>query len=477
MLRAKSALLRAELDGRGRARIGGAAQGPTWPQWLAGGIVTTGLAALLAWTPMRLLHAVHAAFYLIFSASVLWRCAALATPQRRRRAGPIADAEPPRYTVIAPMFDEAEVASQLLANLARLDYPADRLQVLVVLEAADAATRAAVLAAAPAANVEVVVAPPAAVQTKPRACNLALARATGEFVVIYDAEDGPRPGQLREAAARFASAPPSLACLQAPLRISTSGLNLFQRQFALEYAALFEVMLPAYARWGLPFPLGGTSNHFRRCALEAVGGWDAYNVTEDADLGLRLARFGYRSGVLRLPTWETPPDFDAWLPQRARWVKGYMQTWGVHMRAPWRGGLRSAAALQATLGMSILSAVWHGPLALGVIATVIVAVSHLPGPMPLPEIAPEDAGLCLLGWLAAVTCMAVGARRAGTSLRLTDALFAPVYWPMQSLAAGFAVRQLVLRPFHWDKTRHRQGASNAAAAGPAVSGPAVTGRR
>ena len=175
--------------------------------------------------------------------------------------------------------------------------------------------------------------------------------------------------------------------------------------------------------------------------------------------------------MLRLPTWETPPDFDAWLPQRARWVKGYMQTWGVHMRAPWRGGLCSAVALQATLGMSILSAVWHGPLVLGVIAALLVAVAHLPGPLAAPGIAPEDAALCLLGWLAAVACMAVGARRAGARLRLSDAVFAPLYWPMQSLAAGFAIQQLVLRPFHWDKTRHRSGASNADAAGPPVRAP------
>ena len=168
-----------------------------------------------------------------------------------------------------------------------------------------------------------------------------------------------------------------------------------QRQFALEYAALFEVMLPAYARWGLPFPLGGTSNHFRRAALEAVGGWDDYNVTEDADVGLRLAAQGWRLGVLSRPTFETAPDFEAWLPQRARWVKGYMQTWGVHMRTPLAGGWRRFAALQLMLGYAILSAVMHGPLALGVAASVIVAGAYLPGRAHLPDIGPADLALCL----------------------------------------------------------------------------------
>ena len=440
-----------------------AALGPTWVQWLTGATVALALAAALRWMPLRLLHGLHQTFYVVFGGGVAWRLAAVLTPVRRPPRVEAQAEDLPRYTVIAPMFDEADVAPALLANLGRLDYPADRLQVLVVLEAADASTRQAIVAARPAANVEVVIAPPAELRTKPRACNLALARATGELVVIYDAEDAPHPGQLREAAARFAQGSPRLACLQAPLRVSTDGLDAFQRQFALEYAALFEVMLPAYARWGLPFPLGGTSNHFRRAALEAVGGWDPYNVTEDADVGLRLARAGHRLGVLQLPTWETPPDFDAWLPQRARWVKGYMQTWGVHMRRPWRGGPRSLAALQLTLGYSILSAVWHGPLVLGVLAAVLVAVAHLPGHMPMPELSPADLALCAVGWLSALACMALGARRAGARLRLVDAVLAPAYWPLQSLAAGFALYQLVARPFQWDKTRHRTAATNAPA--------------
>ena len=260
------------------------------------------MAAALAWAPRLALSGLHRGLLVVFGLGVLWRLAALVARPRAALAPELPDAALPRYTVIAPMYQEGAVAAQLVANLARLDYPADRLQVLIALEADDLATRAAVLAARPPPFVQVVLAPPGGPRTKPRACNAALRQATGELVVVYDAEDAPDPGQLREAAARFAAAPAGLACLQAPLRIVLGRRRgLVQRQFALEYAALFEVMLPAYARWGLPFPLGGTSNHFRRCALEAVGGWDPYNVTEDADVGLRLAAGGYRLGVLARP--------------------------------------------------------------------------------------------------------------------------------------------------------------------------------
>ena len=459
---------RGRAQGEDGARAG-AACGPTAVQWLTGAAAMAAIAAALAWAPRLALSGLHRGLLVVFGLGVLWRLAALAARPRATPAPDLPDAELPRYTVIAPLYQEGAVAAQLIANLSRLDYPADRLQVLVALEADDHATRAAVQAAGPPPFVQVVLAPAAGPRTKPRACNAALRRATGELVVIYDAEDAPHPCQLREAAARFAAGPARLACLQAPLRIVLGRRRgLVQRQFALEYAALFEVMLPAYARWGLPFPLGGTSNHFRRAALEAVGGWDDYNVTEDADVGLRLAAQGWRLGVLSRPTFETAPDFEAWLPQRARWVKGYMQTWGVHMRTPFAGGWRRFAALQLMLGYAILSAVMHGPLALGVAASVIVAGAYLPGRAHLPDIGPADLALCLAGWWTALAAMAVGARRAGGRLHTIDALFALAYWPMQSLAAAFAVQQLIRRPFHWDKTSHPAAASNAGAT-PAVA--------
>ncbi len=233
----------------------------------------------------------------------------------------------PRYTILAALHDEAEVVGQLIERLSRINYPPARLQGLLVLESHDHDTIAAVSAAPRPQWLGVLVIPPGAPQTKPRALNHALALATGELLTVYDAEDAPDPFQLQEAAARFAADRSGrLACLQAPLRIrppagAGASSSFLGRQFAAEYASLFETTLPGLARLGLPFPLGGTSNHFRADVLRAVGGWDAWNVTEDADLGFRLWEHGYRLGVIRRPTWETPPgELTHWLPQRTSCV-------------------------------------------------------------------------------------------------------------------------------------------------------------
>jgi len=406
-------------------------------------------AVALALWPAVAGQALHHLFFLLFSVAALSRLAAALTPRARGIAPSLPDAALPAYTVIAPLYREAEIVPQLLEALDAIDYPRRRLQVLIVVEADDEATRQALTAVRLPRHVEVLVAPPGHPRTKPRACNIALERATGDLVTIYDAEDRPHPGQLREAAARFAAGPPRLACLQAPLRIERDH-RFLPRQFAIEYAIQFETILPLLARLGLPFPLGGTSNHFRMSALRAVGGWDAWNVTEDADLGFRLAAEGYDLGVLELPTYETAPDRLAdWLPQRARWVKGYMQTFGVQTRTPphWRTGVMLAFAL--TLGVAILAALAHGPLLAWSLMSVAAQLATGQAWLTL-----ADATLLIAGWLCAMAAAVVGLRRARAELRLRDLLLTPLYWPLLSLAAAHALWQLVRCPHHWDKTRH-----------------------
>lgn len=392
-----------------------------------------------------------------FLACALWRLALILASGHRH--APDLRTEPlPRYTVVAALHDEAEVMPQLVANLAALDYPADRLEGFLALEAHDHETIEAAYAADRPDWLSILVVPPGEPRTKPRALNNALARATGRLITVYDAEDDPDPMQLREAAGRFArDEAGTIACLQAPLRIrrrthSREASPFLDRQFAVEYAALFEVVLPGMTRLGLPFPLGGTSNHFRVDILKQVGGWDAWNVTEDADLGFRLWRSGYRLGVLTRPTWETPPGaLHAWLPQRNRWMKGYMQTWGVHTRQPLSLGPRGLLALVMTLGVSLASAAVHAPSVAWVAASVLVAaVAGLTPSTPVPAL-----GVLMLGasmaWLSAF----VGAKRAGIPYGLWDMIQAPAYWSLLSLAFAHATWRLVTEPFAWDKTRHR----------------------
>ncbi len=402
-----------------------------------------------------------------FLALSLWRIVLVVLSATPPDAAVQGGRDLPPYSILVALYDEAEVMEQLVARLARIDYPADRLQGLLVLEAHDAATLAAAERAARPDWLKVFVAPPGGPGTKPRALNCALRHVTGAFVTVYDAEDEPHPLQLREAVARFAADRSGrLACLQAPLRIRPGGAEpggsrFLGRQFAAEYASLFETALPGLARLGLPFPLGGTSNHFRTEALRRAGGWDAFNVTEDADLGFRLWAGGWRLGVLGRPTWETPPErLVDWLPQRTRWLKGYMQTFGVHSRRPWRLGARGAFALLATVGVGIVSAAIHGPSLAWMMAAVLVsAAAGLAPGTPLLSV-----GVLLLGAASAWLSCAGGARRAGVPYRLNDMLAAPVYWGLQSLAAAHAGWRLVREPFAWDKTPHRRDPPAAAKA-------------
>ncbi len=394
---------------------------------------------------------------LAFLASAAWRVL-LAIVSQGRPAPAAVPPVWPRYTVLVALHDEAEVLAQLIERLGEIDYPAERLEGFLLLEAHDVDTVVAAMTHPRPDWLQVVIVPPGTPGTKPRALNHGLAHASGDLLTVYDAEDDPDPLQLREAAARFAAASATpLACLQAPLRIrrldrSSPRSRFLDRQFAVEYAALFEVTLPGMARLGLPFPLGGTSNHFRVDALRAVGGWDAHNVTEDADLGFRLWRHGWTQGVLTRPTYEPPPgDLYDWLPQRARWMKGFMQTWGVHTRDIRGLGGKGFLSLVMTLGAAIAAAAVHAVSLAWVLATVLIAlVAGLPPATPVFAIS-----VLITGTSAAWLNAAIGARRAQIPYHAADMVLAPAYWSLLTLAFAHALWRLIREPHAWDKTAHR----------------------
>lgn len=421
-------------------------------QAVAIGLATVLAAIGVALDPGGALTLIHHLFFAIFLLGGLTRLAAACTPLDDPCPPPLGDDDLPTYTIIAPLYREAEVLAELVQNLCALDYPRERLQALIVLEADDEATQAAAAALQLPAFVSVLVVPPGTPKTKPRACNHALDHAKGELVVIYDAEDMPDPGQLREAAARFAASDPRLACLQAPLRIEDPGFSLFlPQQFRQEYAAHFEVLLPALARWGLVFPLGGTSNHFKASALREIGAWDAFNVTEDADVGFRLAAAGYRLGVIQRPTWETAPTrWRQWRPQRARWIKGHMQTIFVQLRGPIPRQPRNAASLALTLAQSVASSHLYGPVM--AVALICTALDFLPdGQAAIP---PLDLSLFVLGWGSAAIAAARGVVRMGGQPKWLHLLGMAGYWLLQSRAAATAFYQFLTEPHRWDKTQH-----------------------
>ena len=428
----------------------------TCSQWLATVGLTAGLLAGIKLAPQNLWSILVVAAATTFLSFSLWRLL-LIVVSAKPLVGPCEPLIWPRYTIIAALYDEAEVVSQLIGRLSRIDYPADRLQGMLVMEADDHATINAAREARRPDWLEIYIAPPGTPRTKPRALNCALPYATGDLLVVYDAEDDPDPLQLKEGAGRFAEDMTGrLACLQAPLRIrrrskAKTASPFLDQQFAGEYAALFETTLPGMARLGLPFPLGGTSNHFRVDVLRRIGGWDSFNVTEDADLGFRLWRRGWRLGVMSRPTWETPPGgMQAWLPQRTRWLKGYMQTWLTHTRRPQELGFRGAFSLCVTLGTGLASAALQGPSMSWLTTTIAVSLAAgMPPHVPLLAWWVLSVGTAS-AWLSCV----VGARRAGVSYAAKDMLAAPFYWSLLSLAFVHAAWRLVLKPYAWDKTAH-----------------------
>ncbi len=421
------------------------------PYLLLTALVSAVTAAIVV--PAMLWQALAVLLWVGFAGVVLFKAACCVVPPRATIAPSNRPRRWPHYTVVVALKDEAAIVPQLVRRLSRLNYPNSALTGLLVVEPDDWATLNAILDTPRPSWLKPLIAPRGHPQTKPRALNVALEHARPGLLTVYDAEDEPHPDQLREAATRFAAGDQDLACLQAPLRIRTLGRRptWLERQFAMEYAALFEVILPALARFRLPLPLGGTSNHFRVDVLRRVGGWDAWNVTEDADLGFRLARFGYRSDVLGLPTRESPPpNLKAWLPQRTRWLKGFMQTIGVNLRGVTGLGTSGLIVLAVTLAAAVASAALQGAVLAWLVANALIHALN----SSVPGLAPQDGALFLLGWAVALATLAVGCRRSGTVVDLWTALTAPLYWSLTSIAQVHATWRLVAQPYHWDKTPH-----------------------
>lgn len=369
---------------------------------------------------------------------------------------PLSDAELPRYTVLVPLRDEAGMVPQLFAALGALDYPREKLDIVFLVESRSPETIDAARAHLHDARFELFVVPDAPPRTKPKALDYVLPLIRGEHVVVFDAEDIPARDQLRRAAERFA-AHPELDCLQAELRVDNGAENWLTALFAGEYAGLFTLLLPWLAQHNLPLPLGGTSNHFRTSALLAIGGWDAFNVTEDADLGFRLARMRSRTGTLPVATAEEAPiRLSAWMRQRTRWMKGWMQTFLVHNRHPrqflddigWRGFL----FFQIYVGSLIASSLIHTVFAVGV--AVQVAFFGV-GWLRLSD--PWDAVYILvlvIGYGGAFGIALTGLARQGKSELAVYQVLLPVYWLLHAIAAIRAAGELLTRPYFWSKTRH-----------------------
>jgi glycosyltransferase XagB len=447
------------------------------------------IAVGLAFAPIATLIAINAimsVFYLgnfIFKGVLIW--AGGEQQYRRSReieaaARMLRDEDLPIFTVLVPMFREPNVLPILANALRNLDYPTSRLDIKLVLEAGDTETIDAAMNLGLEAIFEIVRVPPSQPQTKPKACNYALRFARGEYLVIFDAEDKPEPDQLRKVVAAFRRAPHNVACIQCRLNYYNRDENWLTRLFTLDYSLWFDLMLPGLERLGIPIPLGGTSNHFKMNVLRELHAWDPFNVTEDADLGIRMTQKGYGVMLIDSTTYEeanvSQPN---WVRQRSRWIKGYMQTFLVHTRRPVHllrtigplGMLGFIFFIGGTVLFSLLNPVFWAMF-------VFFTITH-------------TAGLDYL-FPSALLYIALFNLLAGNGLFIFVMMLAPFrrnwlelvpfsltviwYWALMSIAAWKAAWQLLAKPFYWEKTTHglsKQTAAEVAAATQTQSGFAV----
>ena len=438
----------------------------TPPQQIFGLVLIIVLAAAATWRPLSVLLALNACaivFYLVHSAYkfyLVWlsleRPVQVAVSPEELRAAD--EAALPTYTILIPLYREAEVIAGLVAGLGRLDYPPEKLDIQLLLEEDDEQTIAAARALELPSHMRPVIVPDSEPKTKPKACNFGLFTCESDLLVIYDAEDRPERDQLKKAALAFRMVPDDVVCLQAKLNYYNQRQNLLTRWFTGEYSVWFDLFLPGLTASHAPIPLGGTSNHFRVEPLKELGGWDPFNVTEDCDLGIRLHKHGWRTAMLDSTTWEEANGrLLSWIRQRSRWVKGYLQTYLVHMRHPLRllGELGPASffSFQMIIGGSLacfllnpiywlMTALW-----LGTHSPVISALFP-------PSIYLLGSFCLVVGNFVFVYMAVAGCMNRGYHDLVKYAVLTPAYWLLMSIGAYKAVAQIIVRPHYWEKTTH-----------------------
>lgn len=464
ILRSRSTRLIREAE----TRVAGAFSCRTRNERLAGHMALAALACLalgLIVAPLALLVALTLWATVTLLGTIVLKLLAFRATLRDRivRAAPPPElkGQLPLISVMVPLFREADIADRLVGRLSRLTYPRELSDIILVVEETDSVTRAALDRVTLPRWLRVVMVPDGPIKTKPRALTYALSFCRGEIIGVWDAEDRPEPDQLHKVARHLHAAGPDVACVQGALDFYNPRTNWLSRCFTIEYAALFRGVLPGVSRLGLIVPLGGTTQFFRRNALERSGAWDAWNVTEDADLGVRLARMGMRVEVADFTTHEEANCRPLpWIRQRSRWLKGYAMTWGVHMRRPvqfWRQvGTAAFVAFQVQF-LGMLTQYLLAPL----LWSFWLLSFGLPHPLSVP------LGAMWGGWgvpvlfsifvASELLTMFIGAwavRQTGHARLWAWVPTMHFYFPLGCLAAWKALYEVVANPFYWDKTAH-----------------------
>jgi cellulose synthase/poly-beta-1,6-N-acetylglucosamine synthase-like glycosyltransferase len=363
----------------------------------------------------------------------------------------------PIYTILVPLYKEAGIVPRLVRDINALDYPRTRLDVKLLCEEDDLETIDKIRELALPPHFHLVVVPDSQPKTKPKACNYGLQLSTGAFCVIFDAEDRPDPDQLKKALIAFDAVPDNVVCMQGKLNHFNQDQNMLTSWFANEYSMHFELILPAMGASESPIPLGGTSNHFKTQTLRELGAWDPFNVTEDADLGMRLHREGYRTAMIDSTTLEEAnSNVGNWIRQRSRWNKGYFQTWLVHMRHPLQllrqTGFKGFVSFNLTMGSAFV--LLMNPI-FWALTTIYVLTQWGFIESIFPSLVFYAASLMLfVGNFIFIYLNVAGSLQRGEFGLTRTAMLSPLYWGLMSYAAWKGFIQLFTNPFYWEKTEH-----------------------
>ncbi len=392
----------------------------------------------------------HASYFLQHFLKIYLFRHSLTTPDLSTIYNP-PDAYLPIYTILVPLYKELGKLKAIIEAINNLNYPKFLLDVKIIVEDDDKLLIKELSLINLPSYIQVIKVPFSLPRTKPKALNYAMQYCRGKYLVVYDAEDKPEADQLLKALASFNSLPDEYACLQAKLNFYNKDENLLTKLLSIEYSIWFEYILKGLSILGLPVTLGGTSNHFKTDILRKVGNWDAYNVTEDAELGIRLYLQGYKVGMIDSYTLEEAPiTLGNWLNQRARWSKGFIQTFLVLLQIP--RDYNKLTYWQTTTVYIFIGVSSYSFFCLPWLFVTIIKPSKLISYLALLNV---SIGLAYL--YSSAGYILAQFRKGGKKLSASDILALaiwPVYFLLHAIASYKAVWELLFTPFEWNKTDH-----------------------
>jgi cellulose synthase/poly-beta-1,6-N-acetylglucosamine synthase-like glycosyltransferase len=368
------------------------------------------------------------------------------------------DEDLPIYTILIPLRQEAEVIGQIIDAMTAIDYPPEKLDVIITLEEYDFETIDAIKRANPPAHFKTLILPNVSPKTKPKALNVAFLKTKGEFIVIYDAEIVPDPMQLKKAVIAFREHP-ELGSLQTRLDHYNANQNIITRLFNSEFSFYYDLFLPGLQKLGFPIPLSGHSTHFRREVIEKIGAWDPYNVAEDCDIGIRMYRAGARAAVLDSGSQEeATSSLGSWIRQRTRWMKGFIQTSIVHLRHPfhfkkevggWKNFFAFMLIVPGTVVVNFFNLFYWLMLGAWLAFHPPFIQAFFPGPILFVSIVSFISGNLIFTYLNLV-----GTYKRNRPSLVKYIVLSPAYWILLAIATVRAVFQIIVNPFKWEKTTH-----------------------